>query len=228
MSITNYGEGEHPAGFIGWRVVVAFGTKYYQCYLTAQVPPGITKEFWYKYQETKARYLEASWKKRSAVYQYLNFVRTDHHLVLPGRGLGMHSLTADIRKRGHGLWTCGFKVNIERGKIRFFEIEYGLRTFSEAWQEAVICWSDAHGVRHKDRDAKLQNPPSPDIFKALRRQMNQEGYDIPPSALGPVYAEQRKAIAMRKAEQALKRPVSNVEVADIQAWFEAELSKAHG
>lgn len=228
MSITRYREGEHPSGFIGWRVVVAFGNKYYQRYLSARAPSGISQKVWERYQETKAQYLEAGWKKRSAVYQYLTYVRSDHPRTLPYRGVGMHGLTADIRERAKGLWTCSFKVQLEKGGVRYFDIQYGISTFSEAWRKAVQFWSEENNIRTKDRDSKLNNPPAPDIFKNLRRQMNQEGYDIPPSALGPVYAEQREAIALRKASQTLQKPVHSVDVAAIQAWFEAQMTKAHG
>jgi len=81
------------------------------------------------------------------------------------------------------------------------------------------------------------NPPEPEQFKRLRRQMNDhEGYDIPVECLSSVFREQREALKQTslalKASQKIDLHEADrdaqlqVSATDILAWFENEQERA--
>lgn len=64
MTVIYYGEGEHPAGFVGYRVARTIGvdTEYRQKYFSLNVYPAVVA---FK----KAHKLDSEWKKGSREHQ---------------------------------------------------------------------------------------------------------------------------------------------------------------
>ncbi|WP_020409286.1 hypothetical protein [Hahella ganghwensis] len=220
MSVTRYLPGEHPSGFSGWKVSVSINGKQHQRFFSDQSPSTVKEHVWCEYQELRARIIDLQLMKRHAVQQYLNFIRYDDPRTKPARRVGMKGLTADILNRG-GRWSCGFRVGYgAEVPVKFFEVSTEL-TFTEAWEQAVEHWGQIFGIRQRDCEEKSENPPPVDIFKQLRRLMNDEGHDVPVSVLGPVYAEQRLQIAGKKGNNAPAKKV-DVKESDILQWFQRE------
>jgi hypothetical protein len=202
MAINFYEKDELSSGFHGWRVVVTIRSKRYQKYFSLNRPDAsIPLELWHRYQQTRARYYEARWMARSAAIQYLDFINTDHPTTLPHRGTGFRGITLGI---GTGRTTarevCYFSVNKRGAATKYYIDERS--SLSQAWEQAVTHWGKIHEIRPKDITQKLKLVPSPDQFKALRKQMNeQEGHDFPASILHHVYAEQRGNLEKQKARE---------------------------
>lgn len=232
MSITYYGPGDHASGFIGFRVTRAFNGNYLQAYFST-LPAGSQSDddSYFRYQHLRARHQDLAWEVESLWYQYRQFVTQSRGNTRPERGLGVHGITALFARGYGGKWEPCFSVSRPKqpGK-RFMLCHY---PYSEAWREAVTLWADEYQILEEDRDRVLKNPPDPEQFKRLRRQMNDhEGHNIPVEALGPVFKEQRERIAqMRLRERArhlapLSRPATQESrektEAEMLAWFERE------
>ncbi|OZG72007.1 hypothetical protein BTA51_18590 [Hahella sp. CCB-MM4] len=219
MSITRYLPGEHPSGFSGWQVAVVISGKHHQRYLSDQPPSLVSTETWCQYQELKARIIELKLKRRLAVRQYFQFIRSEDLRTKPARRVGVRGISADIQSKS-GEWRCGFKVSGgSESAASFFEIS-SETSFTEAWESAIDCWGHRFGIREKDCALKKSSAPPMEIFKNLRRILNEEGSDVPVSVLGPVYAEQRQQIAGKKDGQDSKR--LDIDESDILQWFKRE------
>jgi hypothetical protein len=119
---------------------------------------------------------------------------------------------------------CFFSVN-ERGAATKFYIDNGT-LLSKAWEQAVSCWGNVYEIRPKDVAYKLTLAPSPDQFKALRKQLNnQEGHDFPASVLHHVYAEQRDQLGKRKARENTHERFDGDELLSLYANLEREVSE---
>ncbi len=226
MAINFYAKDELSSGFHGWRVVVSIRGKRYQKYFSLNRPnTRIPQELWHKYQETRARYYEARYMARSAAIQYLDFINKDHPTTRPYRGVGFHGVTLGIgdgRNTAHE--TCYFSVN-KRGAATKFYIDDGT-PLSRAWEQAVAHWGEVYEIRPKDVAYKLKLVPSPDQFKALRKQLNdQEGHDFSASVLHHVYAEQRNQLEKRKAHEKINGRLGEDELLAMYANLEREVSE---
>jgi hypothetical protein len=228
MAISFYEKGELSSGFHGFKTAAMIRGKYKQKWFTMNRPSkSIPQDFWRHYQNTRAKYYEARWAARSAACQYLDYIRTNHKSTKPLRGLGMHGLTIGIGK-GNRCFTdqCYFCLN-KKGKATKITISEH-KTLTLAWREAVTKWGQLNGIREKDIQQKLSNPPSPDAFKALRIFLNEhEGKDIAPIALRHVYAERRQQIANQKVELPPStkedKLVDENELLDLRSALEREL-----
>jgi hypothetical protein len=228
---------EHPSGFVGFRVVIAYSDNYHQKYFsTIQAQSQSDSDVYYRYQHLRAQKQELEWQLESLRYQYHRFVTQNHPSTKPERGLGVHGLTASFYLDRRKKWQAALTVSLDRseGSKRKPSKRFTFRTrpFSEVWELAVNFWAIEHGIKDQDRDRVLNSPPEPDQLKRLRRHMNDHGnVDIPVEALSPVFAEQRERMAfarsLQKAEKAelikglVKRPDDQL-VADMTAWFEIE------
>lgn len=235
MAVKYYGPGEHPAGFIGFRVAVSVAGKPEQAYFS-------TSEFdnqsddcpYFKRERLRAEVQDAQWMADSAWHQYQTFVTTDHPSTKPERGLGVHCLRIGFHKSYGDSWIPHFEVTSPNKAPKRYSFATSL--FSQAWQQSVMYWAEEHSVLAEDRDRVLATPPSPSRFRDLRRQMVSEGYDIPVSALSNVFREQRQQIAaarlLRKDEaqqhplsaggKSALNPVADSLQAEIAAWFKSE------
>lgn len=103
---------------------------------------------------------------------------------------------------------CYFSVN-KRGQSAKFYITDDT-TLSGAWTEAVNYWGQVFEIRATDIAKKLKCPPSPNQFKALRKQLNDhEGCDYPASILHHVFSEQRALIDKKKARKSTKEELDD-------------------
>jgi hypothetical protein len=235
MAVTYYGPGEHPAGFIGFRVTTGFNGDFYQRYFsTSAAVQQADEDVIFLSRRLEAELQDLEWQRDSLQYRYQRFVSEDQSNTLPERGVGVHGITAAFVRQGRGPWRACFKVaksqaaTASRQSSKTFPFS---RPFSEVWEEVVEFWAEEHGVCSADRQRVLDSPPDPDQFKRLRRQMNEhEGYDVPVEALSPVFAEQRSLLAKQRAELKAKEmklhigvpsPVSTDIQAEMAAWFES-------
>lgn len=239
MSIKFYMPGEHPAGFVGFRVNIAYGNRYLQSYFsTSAAESQSDADPYFLYRRLEAEIQEKTWKLESLLYQYRRFVSQNHPNTKPERGVGVHGITAAFTMHGTH-WQPGFIVSVKqdgagsrRPAKRFTFLH---QPYSQAWRDAVTCWAEEHDIAAEDAERVLSNQPDPEQFKRLRRQINErEGGHIPVAALSPVFAEQRNELARRRALRKAERMKLNVGApagsncqdiqADMAAWFE-EMTK---
>src|SRR5690606_21715335 len=148
----------------------------------------------------------------------------------PGRGTGVSGITLGfVQDR---TWIPCFIVQLsrKRGAARF---TFARRLYSETWKAAVDAWAENYTILPDDYERVLNNPPPPEQFKELRRIMNAEGFEIPVTALRPVFTEQREKI--RKMKPLALKPYKpcSIELGnsnsktmekEITAWFQSERS----
>lgn len=235
MAVIYYGPGEHPAGFIGFRVTAGFNGDFYQRYFsTLAAEKQADEDVYFLSRRLESELQDLEWQRDSLLYRYERFVTANHANTQPERGVGVHGITAAFNRQGRSRWQACFKVaRSQRGeasrqpaKVFTFSNPY-----SKVWEEAVTFWAEEHGVRSTDLERVLKNSPDPEQFKRLRRQMNEEqGYDIPVEALSPVFAEQRHMLAQQRAVLKAKEMKLHVGVpsplktdiqAEMAAWFES-------
>lgn len=198
MSIRLYLQNQHPAGFIGLRVARTINKKLYQKYFSFNAGKGeLVSEELQNILWAEAKILEEKWRQESKEVQYQRYLNEPSHKTKKGRGLGFTGITICFdkdEKNASDHFYPSFRVACRSSfqSDRLVRIsKYG---FSKAWQISVDLWAEAQGVTIEDKDRLLQNPPSPDVFKELRRQLNIEGWDIPTTALRAVYSEQRVSL----------------------------------
>lgn len=238
MSITYYGPGEHPAGFLGFRVAVSVAGEPKQRYFsTRDAAHQNESDPDFKLQRLLAERQDTDWVISQLEHRYQNFVNNDHNNTQPERGVGVHGLIADFVPM-NGQWRACFKITRPREEgawVGPLHITFEERLFSDAWQEAVQQWSEVYSIRNEDRDRVMEQAPSPEQFKCLRRQMNEvDGKDIPIDALSDVYREQRERLSQRSTLQT--PPAAPARIQDhpvleeravedeITAWFQQEMA----
>ncbi|EMP57123.1 hypothetical protein MSNKSG1_00833 [Marinobacter santoriniensis NKSG1] len=226
MAISFYEKGELTSGFHGWRVVATIRGKRYQKYFSLKRPNArITQELWYQYQETRAKYYEARYMARSAALQYLDFIGKDHPTTLPCRGVGFQGITLGIGSgKSAAQETCYFSVNKRGAATKFYIDERA--SLSQAWEQAVKHWGEVFDIRPKDIAKKLEQVPSPDQFKSLRKQLNdREGCDYQASVLHHVYAEQRSQLEKHRAEKTTRGKLNEDDLLAMYANLERQVSE---
>lgn len=237
MGVKPYKPGEHPAGFVGFRVTVAYGDNYHQRYFSTVAAESQTDDDpYFRYQRLSAEKQDVEWQLESLRYQYQRFVTQNHPTTKPERGVGVHCITASFFLDRRKTWQAGFTVSRdqnEKGRRKPSKrFTFCTRPYSQVWSDVVHFWADEHGIEPADRDRVLASPPDPEQFKRLRRHMNEhDGYDIPVDALSAVFAEQRAEIARKRSLQkakemkltagALNPPDDHIQ-AEMAAWFERE------
>lgn len=235
MATTYYGLGEHPTGFVGFNVAVEVAGELQLRHFSTQTARVQAEEcVIFLQRRLLAKLQELEWQRDNLQHRYQRFVSENQANTPLERGVGVHSISAAFARRGRGQWRACFKVErfhsgaSSRQPARLFPFT---GSFSEVCEEALVFWAEEHGVCSDDTRRVLNNPPDPEQFKRLRRQMNEhEGYDIPVEALSPVFAEQRSQLAMQRSElkvKEMKRPVGvtssiNTDIqAEMAAWFES-------
>lgn len=221
----HYRESDLSSGFVGYRVVATIRGKYYQKYFSLRAPSGISEARWENYQELRAKYYEARWMARSAAVQYLDFVRTEHRSTKPYRGVGFQGITLGIGRSNRAeAEQCFIAVNTAPSPRKIWITER--ETLTPAWERAVDCWADHFGIRPKDAANIRNNPPSPDKFKALRKQLNEEeGHDYSARVLHHVYAEQRATITKQKrvSTPPMETPMCEEDLLLVQSALKQEI-----
>lgn len=224
MAIQFYDKGALSSGFYGWRVVATIRGKRYQRYFTAHRPSSqIPKEVWLKYQETRARYYEARWMSRSAAVQYLDFINTNHSMTKPYRGVGCHGITIGIGPGNRCLTDqCYFTVNYRGRPVRVpITAE---RSLTPSWHRTVELWGERFGIRTKDIERKKEQVPSPDLFRNLRRYLNDvDRRHIPVTVLHHAYAENRDELEQMRVKLELKNEVDNNDLLSFHSQMQREI-----
>jgi|GEM_PF-369810 len=231
MALKYYGPGEHPAGFMGFRVAVSFAGEYRQTYFsTRHVNEQDESNPFFRRISLQARIQEASWQADSLYYQYRRFVTSNHSSTKEGRGVGVHGITAGFFLDRRKKWEAAFSVQRANGTPARFS--FRTQPFGEVWRRAVDLWADEHEILVEDRQRIKHDAPDPHQFTELRRVMNEkEGVDIPIEALHPVFKEQRDEIASARSRakarnisigQPAKQPVSEDIQAEVLEWFESQ------
>lgn len=228
MSVKPYAPGEHPAGFIGFRVTRGFNGEYRQEYFsTREAETQDETDWFYRYQHLRAQYLDTKWAMESLWHQYQVFVTQDNPRTTPYRGVGVHGITIAFTRWNEVYLEPCFIVNHKksitgRNASRFYLRNY---RFSDAWKLAVNTWADEYDILEVDRKRVLANPPAPEQFKQLRTHMNEvEGYDIPVSTLGSVFREQREALRQQRLQHlAREMKLTNTALGPSKTDVEAEM-----
>lgn len=199
MAIHFYNKGDHPAGFVGFRVAITVKGQVRQHYYSVPDPDPDSLSFKrVRYQA----YLKAVQLLQEAIeHDYLVMVTQSHPRTLSGRELGVHGLTMCFRQTGADRWIAAFVVHrFNDYQEKVFAIDrFG---FHEAWRSAVALWAEMRDIDPEDAQWVRDNPPDPQRFKALRRIENeQRGADIPVEALEPVFRHQREQIRSQRQTQ---------------------------
>ncbi|KAF0803483.1 hypothetical protein A6D6_03699 [Alcanivorax xiamenensis] len=210
---------EHPRGFVGFLVTARIEGHTRKATFSTQTASSQDKSnLWVRYQWLSAVGMDLEWKIEKRERQYQKFVTTDHPETEPGRGLGVHGLTAAFYASGDS-WIPAFAVARHPDLLgrpqadRRFTFEQA--PYSEVWREAVTFWAEEHAIEEADRERLLAQIPEPALFSALRRRMNDEGNDVPTEALSSVFREQREALAATRAPaQALEAALMD----DLNDW----------
>lgn len=240
MSIKYYAKGEHPTGFIGFRVTVGYAGKYLQKYFKTSGDEFRFQDdrcVFFKRQRLRAELQNAEWEADSAWYQYQKFVSSDHPSTGPHHGVGVHGITLQFKRDRRGKWQAGIEINTpknarsHKGKRGHFFYTFRTQSFTKVWRRCVNIWADMNEVLKEDRARVLASPPPPQQFKELRRHLNENtAADIPVEALRPVFAEHREHLKAKKGlalAKFKKTPNIAVTAADSEiaeemaAWFQS-------
>lgn len=234
MANIYYGPGDHPAGFIGYRVVVAYDDNYLQKYFsTSSCDRQDVSDEYFRLQKLRAERQELDWEIQSLEHQYTRFVTTSHPGAREHAGVGVHGLTARFFVDKRGKWQAAFAVSQptsdREARVGPKLFPFATTLYSKAWEKAVACWAKNYKIRKKDVERVLANPPPAEQFKHLRQEMNEDGLDVPIKALGHVFREQREALARARAPLQPAKPseptnpfgTAKKELErEMRAWFE--------
>lgn len=247
MGIKHYDFTEHPSGFVGFRVTRSFNNQYLQRYFSTVVADRQdSSDKYFRYQELRAQITDLQWELESLEYQYNRFVSEDHPTTKPFRGVGAHGLTLTFFKNRRGNWRAGFRVNrahenriATNSKYDRHTVTFDTLPYSEAWERAVRLWAEENQISEADVQRLLRQPPDPAQFKDLRRHMNeQEGCDIPVSAMSGLFREQREQLESRRLASAAKQAgrltpppkADNLDTElaiDMERWFAQEAEQGN-
>lgn len=236
MAIYFYDKGDHPTGFIGFRVSVSINAQVHQRYFPVTNTDPTSRE--YKVQRLHACYQQRWWLQQSIETEYQQIVTTSSPKTPPEKALGVHGLTISFYFPYHNRDDAKpvFRVNQQSGKgDAVFRIDR--KGYTGAWQAAVSRWAHRYHVQEADYQRILVNPPEPQRFKHLRRFENQHnGRDIPVEALEPVFREQRERLQRQRAAQRFSqeqlappgKPSANMSsqslAESMASWFSEEVT----
>lgn len=182
MAIFEYKEGEHPGGFIGFRVVCTVGDEYRQKYFSLRKAKRTDKA---KIKQTAVE-LEAKWAVEASKIRKERAVLGDHPNVKKVHSTGYTGLRCVIlcekKRRGGELRHYYAPAFIARGKgEKAFRIsKFG---YEKAWQEAVKYYSDNHDLPRGLKPRILKEMPKKDQFRKIRNDMKKLGHDVPADVL---------------------------------------------
>jgi len=227
VGVKHYQAGDHPTGYIGLRVTVMVDGDYKQKYLnTRHCAYQDDRCPAFRRLKLEADLQNATWLTESAWSQYQRSVTSNHSTTKPCRGTGVHGLLLSLFLDRRDNWQARFLVNDPEGlteEVTFFDLGY-----TDAWHAAVDRWARLNSILAEDVDRVRANMPPPTQFRDLRRQMNSEGYDIPVSALGPVFREGRGELAAARllkskipAKSAKPTPDGDLQE-EMAQWFDSQ------
>lgn len=181
MAIIEYQEGEHPAGFVGLRVVTTLGTDdtYRQKYFSFnEYSEGVA---WHK-----AQALNEGWREQAttAVKERLVDAHARSGLAWIARGF-RGSVRCDKKRRGGEMrryYTPGFLVDGIPSlgfSHRFFVINHPAgETIADAFHEALYCYSVRRGLSREMIQEIKQRVLPPEVFVELAQKYKRRGCDL--------------------------------------------------
>ncbi len=163
MTVIFYGEGDHPSGFIGYRVATTLGSNgsYNQQYFSCNT-------YSTEAAKIKADAKNKQWREHAAEYKkesMLDNLRADNYIAANFRAI--------IRRRKEKLKTgsaCyvypAFSVGVSGGNgINAKEFPIGKKhTFDEAFLLAVNAYCTMYGFDDKAKQVLLSRKPAKDLF----------------------------------------------------------------
>jgi hypothetical protein len=169
MAVIFYAEGEHPSGFVGYRVATTLGTQqeFRQKYFSLSEYAAATAE-------RLAHELEAQWREQAADEVRLNRLRRSKKSAGPG-GL-ITGLRAYIRvgqgKAAHhtGYVSPMFVVQMPGHGVG--EKRYSIRKlgFDAAFTQAVEFYALVNGLTEAEKTSVMQLKPARELFTDTLRQ----------------------------------------------------------
>lgn len=185
MAIFEYKEGEHPGGFVGFRVVCTVGDEYRQKYFSLRKAKKTEKAAIKK----TAQELEATWAKEAEKIRKERAVMGNHPNVKKVHSTGYTGLRCVIlcekKKRAGEMRSYYAPAFVARGKgEKAFRISrYG---YQKAWDEAVKYYSENHELP-KGLKPKIQKAiPEKAQFRKIRNDMQKRGHNVPMEVLKKV------------------------------------------
>lgn len=185
MAIFEYKEGEHPGGFIGFRVVCTVGDEYRQKYFSLRKAKRTEKAA----IKNTATELEAKWAAEAAIIRKERAVLGDHPNVKKVHSTGYTGLRCVIlcekKNRAGEMRTYYAPAFVARGKgEKAFRVsKFG---YEKAWQEAVKYYSENHDLPKGLKPKILKAMPDKGQFKKIRNDMKKRGHDVPMEVLKKV------------------------------------------
>ncbi len=185
MAIFEYKEGEHPGGFVGFRVVCTVGGEYRQKYFSLRKVKRNEKAALKK----QVVELEAKWAAEAEKIRKERAVMGDHPNVKKVHATGYTGLRCVIlcekKKRAGELRSYYAPAFVARGKgEKAFRIsKFG---YENAWAAAVNYYADNHELPRGLKPKMLKAIPDKAQFRKIRNDMNKLGHDVPVDVLKSV------------------------------------------
>jgi len=182
MVIFEYKAGEHPGGFIGFRVVCTVGDEYRQKYFSLRKIKRAERSVIKK----TAVALEAKWAKEAEKVRNERAVMGNHPNVKKVHSTGYTGLRCVIlceKKKRAGEFRAYYApafVARGNGEKAFRISKYG---YQKAWQEAVKYYSENHELPRGLKPKILKALPEKGQFRKIRNDMNKRGHDVPMDVL---------------------------------------------
>jgi len=153
--------------------------------------------------------------------------------TLYARNIGEPSHTAVSASR-ESLWALAAPIVPRRNNVLLRSIppqpkknlDHRARDVDASLGTSRGLLADHFGIRPKDAANIRNNPPSPDKFKALRKQLNEEeGHDYSARVLHHVYAEQRATITKQKRASTppMEAPMCEKDLLLVQSALKQEI-----
>jgi len=184
MSIYEYKEGDHKAGFTGWRVAVLVGDKYRQKYFNAR---GISKKTELDALEKQAKQINAEWnferklisnEKTLECKEVRNFASSIFNTGVSGIKMKFRIDTKFRAGETRKYYAPIFVVAGSTNNKRFFKV-FSILTmgYDWAWMNAVQFYAEQKNMNHFSH--LLERKPPVEKFIIIRRFVNSQGHDIP-------------------------------------------------
>jgi len=177
MAIFQYKAGEHPGGFVGFRVVCTVGDEYRQKYFSLRKVKAAQKSAVKK----EAQELEAKWSIDAEKIRKERAILGDHPNVKKVHATGYTGLRCVIlcekKKRANEIRYYYAPAFVARGKgekaFRISRLGY-----DKAWKEAVKFYAENHDLPRGLKPKILKAMPDKSQFRKIRNDMRKKGHDI--------------------------------------------------
>ncbi|MEE9355176.1 MAG: hypothetical protein V3U75_06270 [Methylococcaceae bacterium] len=185
MSIIEYLESDHPAGFVGLRVIVVVKGNYRQKYFKYRESGEYLPDQEIQRLKQCAADLEKKWQNEQAanlasVYQECKEVKINSIYTTGVKGVKMKFLIEKKFREGRmkTYYTPIFDVYGSTQGRRFFK-KFNIITlqYSNAWQKAVNFYAEHKGIIQPSH--LINREPPVEKFLIIAQTLNQQGHKIP-------------------------------------------------